>query len=52
MRPLRVSANLSAAAMTLYSGVMIDLVIYLCLWNTVAEIRVALVSFINIIYEQ
>ena len=52
MRPLRVSANLSAADMTRSLGVVSGLVIYLCLWNTVAEIPVVLVSFIHIIHER
>ena len=52
MQPLRVYENFQAAAMTLSSDVMSKLVIYLCLWNTVAEICVALVSFIHIIHEQ
>ena len=51
MQPLRVSANFPAAAMTLSLGVMSSLVIYLCFWNTVVEIRVALVFFIHIIHE-
>ena len=52
IRPLRVSDNFPAADMTLSPGVMSGLVIYLCLWNTVADIRVALVSFIHIIHER
>ena len=52
MRPLRVSAKLTAAAMTLSSGVIYGLVMYLCLWNTVDKICVALVSFIHIIHER
>ena len=51
MRPLRVSSNFPAAAMTLYLGVISGLAIYLCLWNTVAEIRLALVSFIHFIHD-
>ena len=52
MQPLRASANLLVAAMTRSSSVMSRLVIYLCLRNTVAEIRVDLVSFIHIIHER
>ena len=52
MHPLSLSANFPAAAMTWSSGVMSVLVVYLCLWNTVDEIRVALVSFIHIIHDQ
>ena len=51
MQPLIVSDKFPAAAMTLLSGVMSGLVIYLCLWNTAAKISVALVSFIHIIHE-
>ena len=52
MQPLRVSANLPAAAMTRFLGVMSGLVVYLCLWNTVAKICLALVYFIHIIHER
>ena len=52
MQLLIVSVNLRAAAMTLSSGVMSRLVIYLYLWNTVAKLFVALVSFVHIIYKQ
>ena len=52
MQPLRVSTNFPATAMTLSSVVMSGLVIYLCLWNTVAEIRVALLFSIHIIHER
>ena len=52
MQSLRASANLPVADMTRSSGVMSGLVIYLCSWNNVAEIRVALVSFIHIIHER
>ena len=52
MRPLRVSTNLLAIDMILSMGVMSELVMYLCLWITVANICVALVSFIHIIHER
>ena len=52
MRPLGVSANLPTAAMNLSLGGMYGLVVYLFLWNTVADICVALVSFIHIIHER
>ena len=52
MRPLRVSASFLAAAMTRSLGVNSRLVMYLFLWNTVSEIRVALVSFIQITHER
>ena len=52
MQPLRAPANLPVAAMTWSSGVMSRLVMHLCLWNTVAKIRVTLVSFIHIIHER
>ena len=51
MQYLRVSSKFPSTDMTLSSGVMSGLVIYLCLWNTVDEICVALVSFIHIIHE-
>ena len=52
MQPLIVPSNLPAAAMTQSSGVISRLVMYLCLWKTMAKIRVALVSFIHIIHER
>ena len=52
MRTLRLYDNLTAAAMTLSLGVMSGFMIYLCLWNNVAKICVALVYFIHIIHEQ
>ena len=50
MLPLIVSANLPDADMTLSSGLISGLGVYLCLWNTVAKICVAMVSFIHIIH--
>ena len=47
MRPLSPSSNLSAAEITQYLGVTSGLMMYLCLWNTVAKMRVSLVSFIH-----
>ena len=52
MLPLRVSANVPAADMNIYSGVMSGLVIYLCLWKSVSYICVALVSSIQNIHER
>ena len=51
IQPLSSSDKIPVAAMTRSSGVMSGLVMYLCLWNTVAYILVALVSFIHIIHE-
>ena len=50
MRPLSSAANLPEVAMTRSSGVTLGLVMYLCLWKTVAEILVDLVSLIHIFY--
>ena len=52
MQPLILSANLPAVAMTWSYGVIYGLVVYLCLWNTVAKICVAPVSFIDIIHDK
>ena len=40
MRPLASSINLTAAAINRYSGVTPGLVMYLCLWKTLAKILV------------
>ena len=52
MQPLREYVNFPVAAMTQSLGVMYGSVMYLFLWNTVADIRVALVSLIHIIHER
>ena len=52
MRPLRSSANFPSDSMTWSSGVISGLVMYLCLWNTVADICVALVPFIHVIHDR
>ena len=50
MRPLSSSTNLPDVTMMRYYGVTLGLVMSLCLWKTVAEILVTLVSFIHIVY--
>ena len=50
MRPLSSAANLPDVAMTRSSGVTLGSVMYLCLWKTVVEILVNIVSFIRIVH--
>ena len=51
MQPLILSINLPAAEMTRSSGVIPELVMYFCLWKTMAKILVDLVSFIYITHD-
>ena len=50
MRALRSATNLPNVAMMRSSGVTLGLVMSVCLWKMVAEIIVALASFIQIVY--
>ena len=52
MQTLRASDNFLTDAMNRSFCVMYGLVMYLCLWNNVADIRVAMVSFIHIIHDR
>ena len=50
MRLLSSAVNFPDVAMTRSYGVMLRLAMYLCLWKMVADILVAVVSFIHIFH--